>query len=144
MCKGIHPPKNNVARLDNDPNRIVYEAIPKYDGKSVIDHHSEALDVTVLPQWRNSFEYNQRDFFKSQVNFNFGWDELKKELEVPDWQQAKKQIDVGTEAIRQMVLSPDGRLAASVSEFVKLLAGGGSISGSDRLIRIWDPSTWTA
>lgn len=70
--------------MDLDPNRTIYEAIPKYEGNSAIDHCPEALNTIVLPKWQNSFEYNWRDFSKSQVKFNLGLDELREELEIPD------------------------------------------------------------
>ena len=76
-----------------DPNKIVYDPIPKYHGTSASDLRDAGLDITVLPEWRNDFQYNRRDFAPSQLNFKQAWEELEKELELPSRQQQKKQID---------------------------------------------------
>lgn len=46
-----------------------------------------------MPEWRNSFAFNQRDFATSQLNLTQAWEELDNKLEVSDRQQAQKQID---------------------------------------------------
>jgi WD40 repeat protein len=53
----------------------------------------------------------------------------------------QKRIDVDGESIRQIrqaLLSPDGKLLATVAQAVKQFDNGGINFGNDRLIRIWD------
>jgi WD40 repeat protein len=50
----------------------------------------------------------------------------------------QKQIDADGESIRQVLLSPDGQLLATISQVVKRFDNGGINFGNDRLVRIWD------
>ena len=82
MGGAVHPVKKKTA----------FEPLPKYDNKSATDYQEQAFNITKLPEWRNSYNFNPDDYERSQTNFEQAWKEICKEMEIPDRANQKKQI----------------------------------------------------
>ena len=50
------------------------------------------MDITVLPEWRSTFNYNHHNFAPSQLDFCQAKAKLEKELAVPSRQEQQQQI----------------------------------------------------
>src|SRR5687768_9319166 len=88
---GIVPGEEEPRKV-NDPNKIVYDPIPKYHGTSASDLCRSAVGLTNLSEWRNNFDYNRHDYAPSQLSFKTAYEELKKELKIPIRQEQEKTI----------------------------------------------------
>ena len=78
--------------MKDDHNKTVYDPIPKYEAKAATDYQNKAADISVFQDWKNNLAFNPHNYAPSQLDFQKSWNELKKELGVPDKKHQKKQI----------------------------------------------------
>ena len=69
-----------------------YGPLSKYDNKTAKDFRRQAHDIRKLPEWRNSYDFNPKNYAPAQTNFNQALREIWKEMGIPDYQDQQKQI----------------------------------------------------